>query len=84
MFVGCTSHYQRKIKEFLCRLIFIFSNLVCYPCHYFLLHIDAAKTYFTSLIGLARMRDSGKYNAKCIYSAEEKDRLLRVKSAVFV
>ena len=38
---------------------------------------DAAKTYFNSLIGLARMKNAGKYSAKCVQQ-RRRNRLLRV------
>lgn len=52
--------------------IFVFTNLVY-------THLDAARTYFTSLCGKEHMQESGKYFEKCA-SQRKKNRLDRVSA----
>lgn len=45
----------------------------------FLTLLEAAKTYFTSLMSAHRLRNSGRYGEKCVQQ-RRRNRLMRVSS----
>ena len=40
--------------------------------------VEAARTYYTSMVGAQRLRDAGKYNTKCLQQ-RRRNRLMRVR-----
>ena len=50
---------------------------------YTLLLTEAAKTYFTSVAGLAKMKSKGKYKDKCAQQ-RRKNRIKRVSSKLII